>query len=61
MDLPEQAVLIAIYEDDDTLIIPHGGTVIRAGQSVLAFADEKAMKKLNRLFGPEITEAGTDK
>lgn len=61
LDLPEQAVLIAIYEDDDTLIIPHGGTVIRAGQSVLAFADEKAMKKLNRLFGPEITEAGTDK
>ena len=51
ISLPAQAVLIAIYEDDNTLIIPHGETVIRAGQYILAFADEEAMKELNRLFG----------
>lgn len=50
IDLPAQAVLIAIYEDD-TLIIPHGDTVVRPGQYILAFADEEAMRALNRLFG----------
>lgn len=48
--LPAHALLIAIYEDD-TMIIPHGETVIRAGQYILAFADESAMKDLNRIFG----------
>ena len=33
------------------MIIPHGETVIRAGQDILAFADEAAMKELNRIFG----------
>ena len=50
ISLPAQAVLIAIYEED-TMIIPHGETVIRAGQYILAFADEAAMKELNRIFG----------
>ena len=50
IDLPAQAVLIAIYEDD-TLIIPHGDTVVRPGQYVLAFADDDAMRELNRIFG----------
>ncbi len=48
--LPGKAVLIAVYEDD-TMIIPHGETVIRAGQHILAFADEDSMKELNRVFG----------
>lgn len=48
--LPAQALLIAVYEDD-TLIIPHGETVIRAGQYILALADEAAMEELNRIFG----------
>ena len=48
--LPAQALLIAVYEDD-TLIIPHGETVIRAGQYILAFADEAAMEELNQIFG----------
>ncbi|HIU56768.1 MAG TPA: TrkA family potassium uptake protein [Candidatus Ornithomonoglobus merdipullorum] len=48
--LPAQALLIAVYEGD-TLIIPHGETVIRAGQYILAFADESAMRELNRIFG----------
>ena len=46
----EKALLIAIYEDE-TMTIPHGETVIRAGQSILAFADEDSMKELNRVFG----------
>ena len=48
--LPAQALLIAVYEGD-TLIIPHGETVIRAGQYILALANESAMKELNRIFG----------
>ena len=50
LSLPAQAVLIAIYEED-ALIIPHGETVIRAGQFILAFADNEAMEELNRIFG----------
>lgn len=53
INLPAQTVLIAIYEDD-TLIIPHGETVIRAGQHILAFADETSMQELNRIFGSDI-------
>ena len=48
--LPEKALLIAIYEDE-TMTIPHGETVIRAGQSILAFADEPSMEELSRIFG----------
>ena len=33
------------------LIIPHGETIIRAGQYILALADEEAMKELNLIFG----------
>ena len=52
LQLPAQAVLIAIYEED-SLIIPHGETMIRPGQSILAFANEEAMKELNRIFGSD--------
>ena len=48
--LPSHALLIAIYEDD-AMLIPHGETVIRAGQYILAFADEAAVEELNRIFG----------
>lgn len=50
IDLPVRALLIAVYEDD-MLIIPHGETIIRAGQYILALADEEAMKELNLIFG----------
>ena len=56
IELPDKALLIALYEDD-TLIIPHGETVIRAGQHILAFADDTAMKELNRIFGSGVSEA----
>lgn len=48
--LPSNALLIAIYEDD-AMTIPHGDTVIRPGQFILAFADEESMEELNRVFG----------
>ena len=48
--LPAQSLLIAVYEDD-TLIIPHGETVIRAGQYIRALADEAAIEELNQIFG----------
>lgn len=48
--LPDNVLLIAIYEDD-TMAIPHGKTVIRAGQHILAFADEAAVEELNQIFG----------
>jgi len=49
LTLPEQAVIIALYQGEKTLI-PHGDTVIGKGDIVLAFADEAAQEKLNALF-----------
>lgn len=48
--LPAESLLIAVYEDE-TMMIPHGETVIRAGQYILAFADEESIKELNHIFG----------
>ncbi len=52
INLPSRALLIAIYEEDE-MVIPHGETVIRAGQYILAFADEEAIEELGRIFGAE--------
>ena len=49
LTLPEQAVIIALYQGEKTLI-PHGDTVIGKGDIVLAFADEAAQQKLTLLF-----------
>ncbi|MEA4869053.1 MAG: TrkA family potassium uptake protein [Christensenella sp.] len=49
ISLPEQAVLIAVYQGEKTLI-PHGDTMIGVGDVVLAFADESSQQKLNALF-----------
>lgn len=51
--LPANVLLVAVYEDN-TMTIPHGKTVIRAGQYILAFADETAVEELNRVFGADI-------
>ena len=48
--LPAKALLIAIYEDD-TLRRPHGETVVRAGQYILALSDETSMEDLNHILG----------
>ena len=49
ISLPNNALLIAIYNDDE-LMIPHGDTLIEAGQDILAFGDEQAIEKLNEIF-----------
>ena len=49
ISLPNNALLIAIYNDDE-LMIPHGDTLIEAGQDILAFGDEQAIGKLNEIF-----------
>lgn len=49
LTLPEQAVIIALYQGEKTLI-PHGDTLIGKGDIILAFADEAAQEKLNGLF-----------
>jgi trk system potassium uptake protein TrkA len=49
LTLPEQAVIIALYQGEKT-VIPHGDTMIGKGDIVLAFADEAAQQKLNQLF-----------
>jgi len=49
LTLPEQAVIIALYQGEKTLI-PHGDTMVGKGDIVLAFADEAAQQKLNQLF-----------
>jgi trk system potassium uptake protein len=49
LTLPEQAVIIALYQGEKTLI-PHGDTKVGKGDIVLAFADEAAQQKLNQLF-----------
>ena len=50
IQLPAESLLIAVYEDEN-LIIPHGETIIRAGQYILALANNKAMEELNLIFG----------
>ena len=52
---PARSLLIAVYEDD-AMTIPHGETVIRAGQYILAFAAESAVEELNKIFGAAQSE-----
>lgn len=48
--LPANTILIAIYDSENKIVIPHGDTIIEAGQNILAFGDKEAIKKLNDLF-----------
>lgn len=52
LDIPEKAVLIAIYRNHE-VVIPHGNTVITGGDKILAFADVRAKVLLNNLFGSQ--------
>ena len=40
-----------LKKENVAMLIPHGETVIRAGQYILAVADEAAVEELNRIFG----------
>lgn len=48
--LPKSALIIAMFEEN-TIEIPHGDSVIKAGVDLLAFANETSIAKLNRIFG----------
>ena len=49
LDIPADAVLIAIYRGSD-VIIPRGDIVILGGDEIMAFANLDAQKWLNELF-----------
>ena len=52
LDLPENAVLIALYRGK-TVIIPRGNTTLQGGDELLAFADLEAATKINALCGSQ--------
>ncbi len=49
LELPHEALLIAIHRGDD-VIIPRGGTQIMAGDGILAFINDESRAKLNGIF-----------
>ena len=49
MPIPEQAVLVAIRRGEETLI-PRGGTVLRAGDVVVAFSRPETRTDLRRVL-----------
>jgi trk system potassium uptake protein TrkA len=50
LEIPEHTLLIAIFRGADVLI-PRGGTVIEAGDKLLAFGKVEARAAINALFG----------
>lgn len=50
LSIPTNAVLIAITRNKE-MILPHGDTVITAGDNILALADKETQLILNKMFG----------
>jgi len=50
LSIPANAVLIAITRNKE-MILPHGDTVITAGDNILALADKETQIVLNKMFG----------
>lgn len=48
--IPRNTLIIAIYRDKET-IIPCGDTVIKKGDQLIVFSDEKGMSNIHALFG----------
>ncbi len=51
LTIPAKAVLIAITRNTE-MILPHGDTVVMAGDTILALADKESQLCLNKIFGP---------
>ncbi len=51
--LPKGVVLGAIVRDGE-VVIPRGGTVVRAGDLVILFAASEAVKKVEKLFAVKL-------
>lgn len=49
LGIPEKAVIIALFRGEESFI-PRGDTVVKAGDNVLALADESAQAVLEALF-----------
>lgn len=49
LDIPHNALIIAVYRGEE-VIIPRGGTAIMGGDGVLAFTNNDALAKLNKIF-----------
>jgi trk system potassium uptake protein TrkA len=51
--LPDGVVLGALVRNDE-IIIPRGGTVVKAGDLVILFAASEAVKKVEKLFAVKL-------
>ncbi len=56
--LPERCVVVSVQRGRK-VIIPHGDTVINAGDKIVAFATEDCVVELRRAFEPATEDAGT--
>jgi len=50
LDLPQESLLVAVRRDERTLI-PHGDTILRPGDQVVALAERDQMDALRAIFG----------
>jgi len=50
LSIPTNAVLIAITRDKE-MILPHGDTIVLAGDNILALSDKETQVVLNKPFG----------
>ena len=51
--LPDGVVVAALVRDD-AVVIPRGGTVVRAGDLVVIFAAAEAVKKVEKIFSVKL-------
>lgn len=49
--IPRDCLLVAVIRNEE-LLVPHGTTILRAGDSVLAIASEKSLPAFSNLFSP---------
>jgi CIC family chloride channel protein len=55
--LPQECTLVSIRRGRN-VVIPHGDTVLRAGDRVVAFATEEGAAELQGIFNPVLEETG---
>jgi CIC family chloride channel protein len=50
-ELPDESLLISIRRADGRVVFPHGGTVLREGDRIVAYADKDRLDDLRRCLG----------
>jgi len=50
-DFPRQSLLVSVRRADGEVIFPHGGTVLRAGDRIVAYARKDHLQELRRVLG----------